>query len=86
MIAQDAKPPEEASILGRRFRLIEMCEDNTFILWDMGDILMPKAAPEVWLAHTYWDQESRDKASIRLRFIAGVLNNIRQPSEVLEIA
>lgn len=76
------KPPERG-ILPARFRLIDNVQDSTFVLWDMGDILHKKT-PEPWLCHTYWDAASREKADKRLRFITGLLNNSRQPSEVID--
>jgi hypothetical protein len=80
----DPKPPEP-SILGGRFKCIDYVQDKWIAIWDMGNILSKtQKPPEVWTGFEYWDEESRQSADKRLRFICGMLNGIRQPSEVID--
>jgi hypothetical protein len=82
----ELKAPEQGGILGNpRFKGVEYHAEKWFAIWDMGDILNPKTTPEIWVGYEYWDQESRDKTEKRIRFLVGVLNGLRELSELVEI-
>lgn len=83
VMPRDTQPPEPG-LLPSRFKVIHYQQDKIVMLWDMGDVLQPKKAPEVWCGMEYWTDEGREDAKRRLGFICGVLNQSRSPTEVLE--
>lgn len=76
-------PPEPTS--HHRFKVIDYQQDQIIMLWDMGDILIKKEAPEVWCGYEYWDAESHAVATRRLGFICGMLNGVRTLGDLLEL-
>lgn len=82
---QNRQTPPEKGIFTSRFKVIDYQQDQIIMLWDMGDILVPKKAPEVWCGYEYWDTESQQAANKRLRFLCGLLNGVRERGDLLEL-
>jgi hypothetical protein len=75
------EPPNHDRIT--QFKCIHNVEDKVFIIWQMGTLLNGLAFPRVWCYFEYWDDDSRERAAEQLRFTTGLLNGIRQPSEIV---
>lgn len=76
------------SLFPRRFACVEHPQDNSYHLVDKGDVLSPRPdGPETWAVFLYSgeDRKSKALAAGRCRFIAGILNGVREPSEVIDV-
>lgn len=76
-------PPPEPSMFGSRFKSVDMEQDRLILLWDMG-FAHENRTPMAWAQFEYWDADSRKLAKQRVSFVTGMLNGIRQASEVID--
>lgn len=74
------------SLFPHRFSAVEHPEEANYYLIDRGNPLHPDD-PKTWAVFPYdrEDRKSKAVASSRVRLIAGILNGVREPSEVIDV-